>query len=75
MSSPFYNIFVALRKWGDKVSPRTGRPKVENPKRNDIKVRIDDETAKQLDDYCQKKGLTRAEAIRHGIHLLLSQKK
>jgi len=57
------------------VSPRTGRPKVENPKRNDIKVRIDDETAKQLDDYCQKKGLTRAEAIRHGIHLLLSQKK
>ena len=48
---------------------------MENPKRNDIKVRIDDETAKQLDDYCQKKGLTRAEAIRHGIHLLLSQKK
>jgi predicted transcriptional regulator len=57
------------------MSPRTGRPKAENPKRNDVKVRLDDETAKKLDEYCQIHDMTRAEAIRQGIHLLLVEKK
>lgn len=57
------------------MSPRTGRPKAENPKRNDVKVRLDDETSKRLDDYCEAHGITRAEAIRNGIHLLLEQEK
>lgn len=56
------------------MSPRTGRPKADNPKRNDIKVRLDDETSRKLDDYCLQNEITRAEAIRRGIHLLLSKK-
>lgn len=56
------------------MSPRTGRPKAENPKSNDIKVRLDDETKTRLDEYCEKHGMTRAEAIRQGIHLLLANK-
>ena len=56
------------------MSPQMGRPKVEKPKRNDIKVRVDDETSERLDEYCKKHGITRAEAIRRGIHLLLSEK-
>ncbi len=56
------------------MSPRTGRPKVANPKRNDLKVRMDDETLEQLDAYCQANSLTRAEAIRQGIKLLLTKK-
>lgn len=56
------------------MAPRTGRPKAENPKRNDIKVRLDDETTVKLDKYCQENNVTRAEAIRQGIHLLLSKK-
>lgn len=56
------------------MSPRTGRPKAEKPKRNDIKVRLDDETTEQLDVYCKAHEITRAEAIRKGIHLLLAQK-
>lgn len=56
------------------MSPRTGRPKVENPKTNDLKVRIDDETMKKLDSYCLENNITRAEAIRRGIHLLLGNK-
>ena len=62
-------------KRGDKMSPRTGRPKIENPKRNDIKVRIDDSTLELLDEYCGVHGITRAEAIRQGVLLLLAQKK
>jgi len=57
------------------MSPRTGRPKAENPKKNDVKVRLDDETSKKLDDYCREHGITRAEAIRQGIHLLLATEK
>lgn len=57
------------------MSPRTGRPKVENPKKNDVKVRLDDKTSKKLDDYCEKHSITRAEAIRRGIHLLLAKEK
>lgn len=57
------------------MSPRTGRPKIQNPKSNDVKVRLDDKTIIELDNYCLKKGITRAEAIRKGIHLLLINKK
>ena len=56
------------------MSPRTGRPKAENPKNNDVKVRLDEETTKKLDDYCRENSITRAEAIRRGIHLLLAKK-
>lgn len=57
------------------MSPRTGRPKVDNPKRNDVKVRLDDETSKGLNVYCIKNNITRAEAIRKGIYLLLAEQK
>lgn len=56
------------------MSPRTGRPKVENPKSNDLKVRIDNDTMKKLDAYCSENNITRAEAVRKGIHILLGNK-
>ena len=57
------------------MSPRTGRPKAENPKVNDVKVRLDDATNEKLEQYCQEHQITKAEAIRQGIHLLLSEQK
>ena len=57
------------------MSPRTGRPRVDKPKNNDVKVRLDDATTKKLDDYCDEHNITRAEAIRQGIHLLLVKQK
>lgn len=57
------------------MSPRTGRPKTDNPKDIDIKVRIDKETNRQLLIYCEKNNVTRTEAIRQGIHLLLGKKR
>lgn len=57
------------------MSPRTGRPKVDNPKSNDVKVRLDDKTISELDKYCLEHEIARAEAIRRGIHLLLCKKK
>ena len=55
------------------MSPRTGRPKAENPKTNDIKVRIDDATHKRLLEYCAANNITKAEAVRKGILLLLDK--
>ena len=62
------------RKWGDRLSPRTGRPKVEKPKEVRYSVRLDVETEKKLKNYCDIHEITRGEAIRQGIHLLLDQK-
>lgn len=55
------------------MSPRTGRP-TECKKDHDIKVRIDDNTHKELLTYCESHGITKAEAIRQGIRLVLQQK-
>ncbi len=55
------------------MSPRTGRP-TDCRKDHDIKVRIDDETHKELLQYCEKQRITKAEAIRQGIRLVLQEK-
>lgn len=57
------------------MSPRTGRPKVDEPKDIRFSIRIDKDTNKRLDAYCEEKNINKAEAIRKGIHLLLGQKK
>lgn len=57
------------------MSPRTGRPKVENPQNIRFSIRIDADTEKRLQEYCKAHRVTRAQAIRQGIHLLLSQEK
>lgn len=57
------------------ISPRTGRPKVDKPKDIRYSVRLDDETEARLRQYCDEHEITKGEAIRQGIHLLLSKKK
>ena len=54
------------------MSPRTGRPKSENPKTTQLAVRLDDETLKQLDEVAEKNSETRVETIRRGIKVLHS---
>lgn len=57
------------------MSPRTGRPKSENPKSNPIHVRLDNETNEILEDYCRQEGIAKTEGIRRGIHRLKSEIK
>ncbi len=56
------------------MSSKMGRPKVNNPKNVDVKVRFDENTHKKLLDYCEKENITRTEAIRKGVDLLLENK-
>ena len=55
------------------MSPRTGRPKSENPKNIDVKIRFDEESHKRLISYCEKNNLTRTEAIRKAVDLLIGK--
>lgn len=57
------------------MSPRTGRPKSDNPKSNPIHVRLDNETKEILENYCNQEKIAKTEGIRRGIHKLRSDIK
>lgn len=52
------------------MSPRIGRPPIENPKNERITVRLDAETMEQLKQYCEEEQIDKAEALRRGIEKL-----
>ena len=49
------------------MSPRTGRPKSDNPKDIQLKIRADKQTIDDLDFCCKESNLNRSEVIRLGI--------
>lgn len=57
------------------MSPRTGRPKADNPLTVEVKARIDVETNEKLVKYCKDNGTTRTEVVRKGIEKMLNEKK
>lgn len=48
------------------TTKKMGRP-TNNPKVTRITVRMDEETSKILDNYCEQENVERAEAVRRGI--------
>ena len=56
------------------MSPRTGRPPIENPMSERITVRLDKESSQILQEYCKDNHVERAEAIRRGIKKLAQKK-
>lgn len=56
------------------MSSKIGRPKAEKPKEVRYSIRLDTETEKKLKEYCNIRSITRGEAIRQGIYLLLQKK-
>ncbi len=66
---------MVFKKWGDKVTPRTGRPKSNNPKSIQLAVRLDEETLKKLDQVAKQNSETRVQTIRRGIETLYSELK
>lgn len=57
------------------MSPQIGRPKSNNPLSVEVKARIDVQTNKRLNEYCEKTGKTRTEVVRIGIDKVLNEKK
>ena len=54
---------------------KTGRPKINNPKECDVKVRFDKQTHDKILEYSNKNNITKADTIRRGVNLLLGNKK
>lgn len=52
------------------LSPRIGRPPIENPMSERITVRLDNECLEILANYCKVNKKDKAEAIRDGIRKL-----
>ena len=57
------------------MNPKVGRPKVENPKSCEVKIRLDKKMNADVLDYAQRHNVTRTEAIRRAILLLLEEEK
>ena len=57
------------------MSPRTGRPKSDNPKSDRITIRLDNEHSQMVQKYCEQEKVEKAEAIRRGIQKLKSEIK
>lgn len=57
------------------MSPRTGRPKSDNPKATQLAVRLDNGTLEKLDKVAKANSETRVQTIRRGIEKLYSELK
>lgn len=55
------------------MSTKMGRPKSNDPKGYDLKVRVNKDTHASLLKYSEQHKITKAEAIRRGISLLLNE--
>ena len=52
------------------MSPRTGRPPSDNPKRNNTRIRMSDDEVEMLEYCCKVTGLSKADIIRQGIKVI-----
>lgn len=66
-------ISVYTRKVGDNLTPRTGRPKIENSKDIQLKIRADKQTISDLNFCCEFLDMTKSDVIRLGIQKVKSE--
>jgi hypothetical protein len=57
------------------ISPRTGRPKADNPKNNIIKIRATKSDREKLLYCCEKTGMTQYEVVMMGIDTVYKELK
>jgi len=57
------------------MSPKTGRPRIENPKNVKMNIRISEQTAKDLKECAEKLNTSRIDVIEKGIQLVREQLK
>lgn len=55
------------------MSPRTGRPPLENPKSVKMNIRISEETAKDLQECAEALQISRVNVIEKGIQLVKAE--
>lgn len=51
------------------MSPRTGRPPLENPKSERLYIRVSPDEKKKIKDFIEKNGIGLLELIRRGMEI------
>ena len=67
--------FMCDTKGCDVLSSQRGRPKTDNPIERKLSIRLDENIYQKLLKYCKVHSISRAEAIRKGLYLLLVNTK
>ena len=57
------------------MSPRTGRPKSDNPKSEQIKIRATKQDKALLEKCCESTGKTQYEVVMEGIKKVYTEQK
>lgn len=57
------------------MSPRTGRPKIDNPKSEQIKIRATKEDKELLEKCCKELNKTQYDVVMTGIRKVYEEKK
>lgn len=52
-----------------------GRPKSNNPKDIRFSIRLDASLDEELEGYCERNNIVKADAIRQAIRMLLSEER
>ena len=55
--------------------PRTGRPKLDDPREQRVSVRFSEEQMKRLVAYCEKFGMGKSQVLMKGFEELLRQEE
>ena len=64
------SVYFWYAKGGERVEPKKmGRP-TDNRKETQIAVRFDSDTLQILDNYCERKQISRAEGVRQAVRKL-----
>lgn len=51
------------------MSPRTGRPPIENPKSERLYIRVSPDEKKKIQEFTEKNGIGLLELIRRGMEI------
>lgn len=57
------------------MSPRTGRPKIDNPKSEQIKIRATKQDKELLDECCKLLSKTQYDVVMNGIKMVYAEAK
>lgn len=75
MCEQYYNKCTDIKSEVIKLSPRTGRPKSDNPMNERIYIRVTKKEKEEIMSFSSSNGYTILELIRIGIEKVKGQKK
>lgn len=56
------------------MGKQVGRPKSENPKNRQVKIKMTEQEFQSLRDLAEKKSMTKTEVVMRGIELVKAEK-